>query len=75
MPSSPYTAWTIPKCAALSRWLHEQPEVKGLTIRDLSEIIGKPHSYLGRIEQAQQGLDMLEFIDLCGWTVLRYIQH
>lgn len=56
-----------PKRVALGNWLRAQREAKGLTMRDLSAISGKPHSYFGKIEQAQRGLDVLEFLELCGW--------
>lgn len=56
-----------PKRLALGNWLREQREAKGLTMRDLSDISGKPHSYFGKIEQAQRGLDVLEFLELCDW--------
>lgn len=59
-----------PKRVALGNWLCEQREAKGLTMRDLSDISGKPHSYFGKIEQAQRGLDVLEFIELCKWLDL-----
>lgn len=59
-----------PKRVALGNWLREQREAKGLTMRDLQAISGKPHSYFGKIEQAQRGLDVLEFVELCKWLSL-----
>lgn len=56
-----------PKRIALGNWLREQRKAKGLTMRDMAAISGKPHSYFGKIEQAQRGLDLLEFIDICKW--------
>ncbi|MDP5136718.1 helix-turn-helix domain-containing protein [Rheinheimera baltica] len=56
-----------PKRIALGKWIREQRDARGLTMRDLSAISGKPHSYFGKIEQAQRGLDILEFIELCNW--------
>lgn len=55
------------KRIALGNWLHEQRQTKGLTMRDLQAISGKPHSYFGKIEQAKRGLDVLEFLELCDW--------
>lgn len=63
-----------PKRLALGNWLREQREAKGLTMRDLSDISGKPHSYFGKIEQAQRGLDVLEFIELCEWLDLKLVK-
>lgn len=56
-----------PKRIELGNWLREQREAKGLTMRDLGVISGKPHSYFGKIEQGIRGLDVLEFIELCSW--------
>lgn len=61
-----------PKRVALGHWLREQREVKCLTMRDLSDISGKPHSYFGEIEQAQRGLDILEFLELCEWMEIDF---
>ena len=59
-----------PKRIALGNWLRQQRNAKGLTMRDLSAISGKPHSYFGKIEQGIRGLDILEFIELCKWLNL-----
>ena len=56
-----------PKRIALGNWLREKRKAKGLTMRDMAAISGLPHSYFGKIEQAQRGLDIIEFIELCGW--------
>lgn len=61
-----------PKRVALGNWLRGQREAKGLTMRDLSDISGKPHSYFGKIEQAQRGLDVLEFLELCEWMEIDF---
>ena len=55
------------KRIALGNWLREQRQAKGLAMRDLQAISGKPHSYFGKIEQAKRGLDVLEFLELCDW--------
>jgi transcriptional regulator with XRE-family HTH domain len=57
----------IPKRVALGNWLRQQRQAKGLTMREMQAISGKAHSYFGKIEQALRGLDVLEFIELCGW--------
>lgn len=61
-----------PKRVALGNCLREQREAKGLTMRDLQAISGKPHSYFGKIEQAQRGLDVLEFLELCNWMEIDF---
>jgi transcriptional regulator with XRE-family HTH domain len=52
---------------ALGQWVREQRMAKGYTMRDMAAKSGRPHSYFGKIEQAQRGMDFLEFIDLCKW--------
>ncbi|WP_052027318.1 helix-turn-helix domain-containing protein [Rheinheimera nanhaiensis] len=61
-----------PKRIALGNWLREQRNAKGLTMRDMAAISGLPHSYFGKIEQGIRGLDILEFIELCGWLGIDY---
>ncbi|WP_251372271.1 helix-turn-helix domain-containing protein [Rheinheimera oceanensis] len=56
-----------PKRVALGKWLRQQRQAKGLTMREMQSLSGKPHSYFGKIEQAQRGLDILEFLELCAW--------
>ncbi len=63
-----------PKRTALGNWLREQRNAKGLTMRDLAAISGKPHSYFGKIEQGTRGLDILEFIELCEFLNLEPIK-
>lgn len=41
-------------------------------MRDLSDVSRKPHSYFGKIEQAQRGLDVLEFLELCEWMEIDF---
>ena len=52
---------------ALGNWIREQRIAKGFTMRDMAAISGKPHSYFGKIEQSQRGLDLLEYFDMCKW--------
>lgn len=56
-----------PRRTALGQWVREQRMAKGYTMRDMAEKSGRPHSYFGKIEQAQRGLDLLEYIDMCRW--------
>ena len=59
-----------PRRVALGQWVREQRMAKGYTMRDMAAKSGRPHSYFGKIEQAQRGLDLLEFIDMCRWLQL-----
>lgn len=56
-----------PKRIALGNWLRQQRNKKALTMRDMQTLSGRPHSYFGKIEQGNRGLDILEFIELCTW--------
>jgi transcriptional regulator with XRE-family HTH domain len=54
-----------PESQCLSKWLRQQREAKGLTMRQAAELIGKPHSFIGKIEVGQRRLDVVEFIWYC----------
>ena len=54
-----------PETERLSKWLREQREAKGLTMRQAGELIGKPHSFIGKIEVGQRRLDVVEFVWYC----------
>lgn len=67
------------KC--LSEWLRNQRNAKGLTMREAAELIGKPHSFVGKVEVGQRRLDVIEFVWYCdqlgfdpvaGLNVIRY---
>lgn len=66
-PKSKTISVDDPRRKALGNWIREQRIEKGYTMRDMATISGKPHSYFGKIEQSQRGLDLLEFIDMCHW--------
>ncbi|WP_127471031.1 helix-turn-helix domain-containing protein [Thiomicrorhabdus aquaedulcis] len=54
-----------PESQCLSKWLRQQREAKGLTMRQAAELIDKPHSFIGKIEVGQRRLDVVEFIWYC----------
>lgn len=54
-----------PESQLLSVWLRQQREASGLSMRDAAKIIGKPHSFVGKIEVGQRRLDVIEFIWYC----------
>lgn len=43
-------------------WLRTQREAKGLTMRDAAKIIGKPHTFIAKIETGERRLDVIEYI-------------
>ncbi|PTA49270.1 XRE family transcriptional regulator [Shewanella morhuae] len=38
---------------------------RGLTMRELAAELGVPHSYVGKVEQCERKLDVLEYIYYC----------
>lgn len=50
---------------ALTSWLKEQRQKQGHTMRSLSEILGTPHSYIGKVESQERRLDVVEYIQYC----------
>lgn len=49
----------------LIAWLKSQREAKGLSMRDLAAILGKPHQFVGKVEQNERQLSVVEFIHYC----------
>ena len=61
MNKSIYTAETN----RLGVWLRQQREGKGLTMRQVAEIINEPHTFVGKIETGHRRLDVVEFVWYC----------
>ncbi len=49
----------------LIKWLKSCREKKGLSMRDLAEKLDVSHSWVGKIEQGERRLDVLEYVRLC----------
>ena len=49
----------------LVEWLREARKRKGITMRELAKKLGVHHSWVGRIEQGERRLDILEFARVC----------
>lgn len=49
----------------LMQWLKEQRKEKGHTMRTLSQIIGTPHSFIGKVENQERRLDIVEYLRYC----------
>ncbi len=49
----------------LAKYLKSLRKEKNYTMRPLSEIIGKPHSFVGKMEMSDRRLDVGEFIHYC----------
>ena len=53
------------KYALLTSWLKQQREAKGLSMRDLAPLLDVPHSFIGKVEQGERRLDIVEYIQYC----------
>lgn len=51
--------------ARLIAWLKKQRELKSLSMRAFADILGKPHSYIGKVEQGERRLDLIEYLEYC----------
>mgnify|MGYP003572787637 CR=1 FL=1 len=49
----------------LTSWLKDKRKEKGHTMRSLAQIIGTPHSFIGKIEHQERRLDVIEFVRYC----------
>lgn len=54
-----------PTYQVLIAHLIELRKLKGLTQTTLAERLGKPQSYVAKIEGCERKLDILEFMELC----------
>ena len=49
----------------LTSWLKTQRENQGLTMRELAEKMGVAHSFVGKVEQGERRLDVIEYLRYC----------
>jgi len=49
----------------LVTWLKSSRHKKGLSMRELADRLEVPHSWIGKVEQMERRLDVLEYIHLC----------
>jgi transcriptional regulator with XRE-family HTH domain len=54
-----------PENQRLISWLKKQRQNQGLSMRELSDRLGVPHSFVGKIEQGERRIDVVEFIQYC----------
>jgi len=49
----------------LIQWLRKQRKQHGITMRELGDQVGVIHSWVGKIEQGERRLDLVEYIRVC----------
>ncbi|WP_445778297.1 helix-turn-helix domain-containing protein [Shewanella sp.] len=54
-----------PEYRRLIEWLKTARIERGLTMRELAVNLGVPHSYIGKVEQCERKLDILEYVKYC----------
>lgn len=50
---------------ALTRWLKAERENAGLTMRQLADKMGVPHTFVAKVEQRERRLDVVEYLAYC----------
>ena len=61
MKSSPYSS----HYDKLRDWMKQRREESGLSLRAVSEVMGRHHSVLGKMEQDRRKIEIMEFISYC----------
>ncbi len=49
----------------LISWLKSQREAKGLSMRALAVELDRPHTFVGKVEQNERQLSVVEFVHYC----------
>ncbi len=62
-----------PEYSKLLDWLRTRRKQKKMTMRELGEKLGVIHSWVGKIEQGERRLDLVEYLRIC--TALEIDPH
>ena len=54
-----------PEYSRLIQWLRIQRKAKGLTMRELGKELDVIHSWVGKVEQGERRLDIVEYVRIC----------
>jgi transcriptional regulator with XRE-family HTH domain len=57
-------ARTLDRYQQFGEWLRGTRDAIGITQKELSLKMGRPHSFIGKVETAQRRLDIIEFEQL-----------
>jgi transcriptional regulator with XRE-family HTH domain len=49
----------------LLAWMREGRKEKGLTMREVAQVMKLPHSWVGKVEIGERRLDILEYVKFC----------
>ena len=49
----------------LTSWLKSKRIERGLTVRELADKLGVAHSFVGKVEQCERRLDIVEYVNYC----------
>jgi len=55
-----------PEHTLLRNWLISTRNKRGFSQRDLADVLGVVHSYVGKVESGDRRLDIIEFLEYCG---------
>lgn len=50
---------------ALIKFMTTQRQLKGLTQSQLSELVGRPQSFISKVESCERRLDVTEYLEIC----------
>ena len=49
----------------LLAWLKDQRQSRGMSMRELGDLLGVPHSFVQKVESGERRLDVVEYVWYC----------